>query len=239
MIKTVSFAPPRSHSSRSASQTSRKSGGKNASGSSAPQVSLSLSFDEPEPIVQSIAPAPQKAEKPAKIAKTVAPKTEIAPKIKVALKIATPKTEIAPKTKIAPAKPLQTPVVATSAVKIENPAPIEAAKPELKARKVRAPKDFAAQYGEKVVERAAVPVLETETPKKRLNKEQRAARRELIKPDEGLLARLARASQVSSIKPRSEPRGKGWKFQCGRCGQTSYFPVPAALCDCGAIAIKD
>ncbi|HEX9996494.1 MAG TPA: hypothetical protein VGB45_05065 [Abditibacterium sp.] len=210
MIKTVSFAPPRAHSSRSAASP-RKSGGKAASGSSAPQISLSLSFDEPEPI----APAPQKAEKPVKTAKSVAPKIEASPKIEAA-------------------KPLKSPDAPIVAPKVED-----AAKPALKARKVRAPKDFAAQYGEKIVERAVVPVLEAETPKKRLNKEQRAARRELIKPDEGLLARLARASQVSSIKPKSEPRGKGWKFQCGRCGQTSYFPVPAALCDCGAIAIKD
>ena len=117
--------------------------------------------------------------------------------------------------------------------------PIEAAKAEVKARKPRTPKDLGTQYGAKTSARPEIAPLEIEAPKKRLSRTEREARRALIKPNEGLLERLARASQISAAKPKSEPRGKGWKFACGRCGATSYFQTPGGLCACGTIAVKE
>lgn len=111
---------------------------------------------------------------------------------------------------------------------------------EVKARKPRVPKDLALQYGEKTTTRSEIaPPVEPESPKKRLSKTEREARRALIKPSEGLLERLARANQISHRKAQSEPRGKGWKFECGRCGTTSYFQTPGGLCGCGTIAVKE
>ncbi len=118
--------------------------------------------------------------------------------------------------------------------------PIAVAKPEVKARKPRVPKDLATQYGEKTTTRSEIaPPLEAESPKKRLSKTEREARRALIKPSEGLLERLARASQITPQKSKAAPRGKGWKFECGRCGATSYFETPGGLCGCGTIAVKE
>lgn len=117
---------------------------------------------------------------------------------------------------------------------------VAVAKPEVKARKPRVPKDLATQYGEKTTTRSEiVPPVAAESPKKRLSKTEREARRALIKPSEGLLERLARANQVSNRKPIAAPRGKGWKFECGRCGATSYFETPGGLCGCGTIAVKE
>lgn len=125
-----------------------------------------------------------------------------------------------------------------------EPAPVVEAPPiapkaQVKARKPRVPKDLATQYGEKTTTRTEIAPPAVETPKKRLSKTAREARRALIKPNESLLERLARASQIAPRKTKAEPRGKGWKFQCGRCGATSYFQTPGALCDCGTIAVKE
>jgi hypothetical protein len=198
----------------------RKSGGRAASGSPSPQTSLSLSFDD-EPV------------KAIKAPKEKTPKEAVAKVAPAEAESASTEPDVATKPKKAAAKVDSTKLDSTK---------VESTKPtlDLKGKKVRAPKDLALQYGEKPTERPTTPVIaEAETAKKRLTKVQREARRELIKPDEGLIERLARATQIQVVKPKSEPRGKGWKFMCGRCGNTSYFQIPAALCDCGAIAIKD
>lgn len=218
MSKTVSFAPPRASSSQSAAKATapasaspRKSSGRAASGSSS-SLSLSLSFED------EIVPTPPV--KPAKAAPSKTPSTK-AVSAKAPADSASPKKSNVkkPVVKVDPSKP-----------------PVE-----LKGKRVRVPKDLAEQYGGKTTEeRPNLPLpLEAETPKKRLTREQREARKQLMKPDEELLARLARVAQIPVVKAKSEPRGKGWKFVCGRCGTTSFFQVPAGLCDCGAIALKD
>lgn len=220
MIKTVSFAPPRNASSRPSKASTPKAGKRAASGSSA-QISMDLSAEIAVPVApaKSEAPAPKKA-----IAKELAPKP---------VEAKTPRTKAA-SSKPAPPEAVEVPNIFTAS----EPVAAEKAKP--KARKPRVPADLAAQYGEKPTARPEiVPLLDDKTPKKRLNKAEREARRELIKPDEGLLARLARTTQIVVKKPKSQPRGKGWKFECGRCGQTSYFETPAGLCACGAFAIKE
>lgn len=219
MIKTVSFAPPRAASSRSAAKapaSPRKASSRAASGS--PSSQTSLDFSAPETPPAPVKPASKVKDKPAK---AEAPKATAASKA-----VEIPKAKATKTTPVPPSSP--------------QPTAIKSGTEKLKGKRVYAPKDLAAQYGEKVVERpTAAPVLETVAPKKRLNKAEREARRQLIKPDEGLRERLARASQVTVKKVKSEPRGKGWKFECGRCGTVSYFQTPGAVCVCGTIAIKE
>lgn len=132
------------------------------------------------------------------------------------------------------------PFVERSEAAVEAPAPKAVAPKRLKRAKV--PVNLAEQYGQSLSRRvesgvASAPV-EEESPKKRLNRAERAARRELMAPDDELRARLHRAQNaVPSAKPQKRPRG--WRFDCGRCGQTSYFETPGALCSCGALAIKE
>jgi hypothetical protein len=224
MIKTISFAPPRSTNSRSTGKTSPapRAAGKRASGSSiAIPAQTSLDFSD--------SPAPIEAKAEVKVV-VETPQ----PKIRAKSKASAPKAEIiAP----VPSASLATPVP----ISVATEPKIEAKpKTEVKARKIRVPKDLAAQYGETPAKRPEiVPVLEPETPRKRLNKAERDARRQLIRPDEDLRARLARATEIVVVKPKAAPRGKGWKFECGRCGQTSYFETPGGLCSCGTIALKD
>lgn len=256
MIKTVSFAPPRAASSRSAAKapaSPRKTSPRAASGSPSPQIALEFSpLETPAPQVARKAPKTQAPK--AEVAKVEAPKVPSAATKTAKAEVAAPKAApAAPTTKAVTAK---APAAKTKAAKVEPAAPQAAplaeapavAKPaatktetgKLKGKRAYAPKDLAAQYGEKVVERPnAVPVLEAIAPKKRLSKVEREARRQLIKPDEGLRERLARATQITFKKPKSEPRGKGWKFECGRCGSTSYFQTPGGVCACGTIAVKE
>ena len=101
---------------------------------------------------------------------------------------------------------------------------------------------MAEQYGQSLSKRVeggveAVPV-EDETPKKRRTRAETQARRELMKPDEDLIARLLRAQNAVPTR-KAEKRPAGWRFDCGRCGHTSYFQTTGALCSCGALAIKE
>lgn len=223
MIKTVSFAPPRASGSRSNAKTSgaktvpvealrpatRAASGRNSSKAPA-QTSLELMFDSPDEPLAVTAPLATPAVKAVKKAAKTPKPTPVAIPAEIVAEVETPALKVEAKTK------------------------------EVKAKKVRVPKNLAAQYGEKTAVRPAVmPPVEVESPKKRLNKAERQARRDLMKPSEGLMERLARANQISLRKPPVEPRGKGWKFACGRCGAISYFQTPGGLCACGTIAIKE
>lgn len=142
---------------------------------------------------------------------------------------ATPKTQT-----IEPA------VVAVETSAVQSTAPQVA--PAKRVKRAKVPLNLAEQYGQSLSKRVGngveLPVAEEEAPKKRLNRAERAARRELMNPDDDLRARLLRAQNaVPSVKPEKRPRG--WRFDCGRCGRTSYFETPGALCSCGALAIKE
>lgn len=136
--------------------------------------------------------------------------------------------------------PLVEPQIEQVEVAVETQAPKPA--PAKRLKKAKVPVNLAEQYGQSLsrrVESGAVTApVEEEAPKKRLNRAERAARRELMAPDDDLRARLHRAQNVvPSAKPQKRPCG--WRFDCGRCGQTSYFETPGALCSCGALAIKE
>ncbi len=209
MIKTVSFAPPRASGSRSSAKVS---GAKTVP-------------------VETLRPVNPRAASGRTMSKT--PKAPMQTSLE--LLFDAPDEVVAPATKIKAVKP---------AAKLEEPAPNapkaeKAEAREVKAKRARVPKDLAAQYGEKAVTRAVAAPVEAEIAKKRLSKAERQARRDLIKPSEGLMERLARANQITARKPKAEPRGKGWKFVCGRCGTTSYFETPGGLCACGTIALKE
>ncbi|PQV64310.1 hypothetical protein B1R32_106156 [Abditibacterium utsteinense] len=245
MIKTVAFAPPRAANSRSIAKTSgAKPELKPVLATSAPRPTSDASASGSSLSSGSSAAKPR-AKKPS--AKTGAQTSldlfsEASDEPSVASFVAQSEVEkprVVVKTTKNQAKSESQAEVETEA-KPELKAKAEVkAKTEVKAKKVRVPKDLAAQYGEKISDRPASLSIEPESPKKRLTKVERQARRDLIKPSEGLMERLARANQISLRKPPSEPRGKGWKFACGRCGAISYFQTPGGLCTCGTIAVKE
>ncbi len=114
--------------------------------------------------------------------------------------------------------------------------------PAKKSRRPRVPANLAEQYGQNVSKRVengaeAVP-MEEEAPKKRRSRAETAARREMMVPDDDLRARLLRAQNIVPAR-KTEKRPVGWRFDCGRCGRTSYFQTGGALCACGALAIKE
>lgn len=128
------------------------------------------------------------------------------------------------------------------------PAPsVNAAQSAPRARRVRAPKNLAAQYGEKAARRAmesAAPAVEVRT---RRDAAARAKRRQAMQVDEQLLQRLARAGTASVLvvgeeaarehKPR---RARNWQTRCGKCGQQGTFKTAAALCaGCGTILLRE
>jgi hypothetical protein len=120
--------------------------------------------------------------------------------------------------------------VAAQAVKMKAP----------RTKKAAIPENLAEQYGAKLskrVESGKVDVPVADAPKKRLTKAEREARKQLLRPDEGLMERLQRATPVVTAKKVAKPRG--WRFECGRCGRVLHFQTPGALCECGAIAVKD
>ena len=125
--------------------------------------------------------------------------------------------------------------------KIEAEAPKKAKSTTPRVKRVKIPDNLGAQYGESLSKRAEngeIPVLEPETPKKRLTKVARQARRDLMRPDD-VMARLKRLNDLPVRKAPVEKREKGWKFECGRCAKVSYFQTPGGICDCGALAIKE
>ncbi len=108
-----------------------------------------------------------------------------------------------------------------------------------KSRRPRVPADFAQSYGENRKEKAAPAPTATER-KARKTSEQRARLRQIMTPDDELVARLSRAS-VSSVIPRrtAARRKQDWDSRCGKCGVAATFSTPAALCaKCGAIVVR-
>ena len=106
-----------------------------------------------------------------------------------------------------------------------------------KIKRSRAPKDLALQYGGAATEEISRPVAEKVAPRKRLTREAKAARSQMLRPDDNVLQRLQQANAIEVKKPAN--RGRGWEFECGCCGRISRFQTPAAICECGAIAVKE
>ena len=240
MIKTVSFAPPRANSRSSAKASTAQPIAVAAVEAPRPTNESAASGRLPIPPKAKKASAKSSAKAPAQVSLDLFFDAPEEPNIS-AVSVETKKPIAKSQATSARATKNEEPVAAEST---KNQAQSEGkvavkAKAEVKAKKVRVPKDLAAQYGEKTVERPVITPLEPDAPKKRLSKAERQARHDLMKPSEGLMERLARANQISLRKPASEPRGKGWKFACGRCGAISYFQTPCGLCACGTIAVKE
>lgn len=265
MIKTTSFAPPRARSgaTHAASRTLRASSRKSLSAGETPVAkvrSLSQSAQTPtakmpRPFAKKVAPDASQPNlfedveiEPVQVpvSTKIPAKTEAVRTAKA--KIVTAKMQSVPETspkeiKVASATSKIEVVPPEIALKIEA-APKAKAKPKSvnpRAKRAKVPDNLAEQYGAKVAKRAEMPeivVLEPETPKRRLTKTERQARRDLMKPDD-VLARLQAAQNIPLRQMPVEKREKGWKFQCGRCGTTSYFQTPGGVCECGALAIRE
>ncbi|RYG53338.1 hypothetical protein EON80_32825 [bacterium] len=232
------------------------------------QPSLEALFPAPTPVpeisaaqarelIQSTAPKPRSKAKAAPslvapITSQPVPEIEtIMPSTSPALK-KTPRPRATKSNDPSPVTP-QVPAIVAARIEIEaapvevaeataeKPAPRKAVSEGKKSRRPRVPTNLAEQYGQslsKRVENGAEDVTEDDSPKKRLSRAERQARRELMNPDDDLLARLHRVhNAVPTAKPVKRP--PGWRFDCGRCGQTSYFRTSGALCNCGALAIKE
>lgn len=162
----------------------------------------------------------------------------------------------------APAKKVAAPKPAKSAVKVaasktavqktatEKTSPATSAeKPAVKAKRVRAPKNLAAQYGESEAEnkpRAASEILLEPPKKSRRTAKARAKRHEAMQVDDDLLQRLARAGSASSLvigeeeAPAKARRSRKWEIMCGKCGHDQSAKTAAALCDgCGTILLRE
>jgi len=112
-----------------------------------------------------------------------------------------------------------------------------------KAKRPRVPADFAERYGENRKDRKVTAALPVAEKKARKTAEQREKLRQLMTPDDDILQRLARAASGSSRpapRPKKATRSKSeWESRCGKCGITTTFSTPAALCaKCGAIAVR-
>lgn len=115
-----------------------------------------------------------------------------------------------------------------------------------KARRVRAPKDLATQYGEKATRTPRV--TEATARRARRDAQARERLRQIMTPDEDVMRRLSRAGAISSslISDEEPPRrtqkprrARQWDWRCGKCGAKDSFSTPAALCArCGAIAVR-
>ena len=202
-------------------------------------VSLAFDFSEsPQP-----APAKTEAVKTVSVKPAAAKAKTVSSAPKPAAKTAASKLETA-KTETVKTETVKTETVKTARVAPENPvsqASASVTPPKTpKKRRAKVPDNLAEQYGAKVsrrVESGATQIPVEEAPKKRLSKAERAARKELLRPDEGLLERLKR---VSTLAPAPKvARVKGWRFECGRCRRVTHFQSQAGLCECGAIAIKE
>lgn len=126
----------------------------------------------------------------------------------------------------------------------------------VQAKRVRAPKDLAKQYGEQT--RKPRPAKTTQKERRaRRSAAAKARLQEWMTPDEQLLARLARAGVIaSSLAPEgalhddakfkapktpgaATRRPRKWESRCGKCGALSTFKSAAGVCaKCGAIAVR-
>ena len=268
MIKTVSFAPPRS--ARAAAKPAGKSASKPAKVQPARAVATAAVADKPAktqparatsgsslaPRTEENAVAPRRrAAQNSNLAldfevaptevetKATAPKktraAKTAPAPVASTTAATAPATVAPAAKISTkSRAAETAEVAQIEDVVAEPekAPLET-KVAPKIKRSRAPKDLALQYGGAATEDVPRPVAEKPTPRKRLTREAKAARSQMLRPDDDVLQRLQQANAVEVKKTAS--RGRGWEFECGRCGRVSRFQTPAAICACGAIAVKE
>ncbi len=273
MIKTVSFAPPRS---ARAAKAVGKSASKPAPAQPARAANAATSsLTQPARVLSGSSPISQIEEKSATPRRRAATKT-VAPEVAVSevavsevaaaevavseikSKVATPKKSRA--AKVAPATAATSPAsAATDANPATNRAaktteiaalvviaPVEIAREASKSEPIiapkikrsRVPKDLALQYGASPESDVAPRVVaEKPAPRKRLTREAKAARSQMLRPDDGVLQRLQQANAIEVKKPAS--RGRGWEFECGRCGRISCFQTPGAICACGAIAVRE
>lgn len=235
MIKTVSFAPPRAvRAAASSNKTLGKNANSRAASSSAPA--------KPSPVKTQVATSSANSAKA-----EIAPATLNVVEARAAL---TPKKPRA--AKVAPDAPAETVVAEVkpakrSASKMQTAEKIEEITDETvvatekaapKAKRSRVPKDLAAQYGG-AAETESVPrrVVETVAPRKRLTRAKKEARSQLLRADDEVLQRLQQANAIAAKKP--ERRGRGWEFECGCCGRITRFQTPGAICECGAIAVRE
>ena len=230
MIKTISFAPPRApRPPKSAGKTSGKSANARVASSAVPAKS---------PPAKTQTANVQSPKTPTAKASASAPATLDVSKVRAALQQnAAPAkkpraAKSAPVAKAAAQSAVASEESKTSATKVvENKAtPV--------AKRSRVPKDLAAQYGgAPAIEDVPRHVVEASAPRKRLTRAKKEARSQLLRADDSVLQRLQQANAVEAKKPAS--RGRGWEFECGCCGRVSRFGTPAALCQCGAIAVKE
>lgn len=268
MIKTVSFAPPRS--ARAAAKAAGKSASKPAkvqparatvASASGAAVAARPAKTQSARATSGSSVTPRPEETGASPRRRAAQNSGKTPE--VAVVEAEPKVIAAKKTraaKVVPATAATSPVgaepaaqtpaqrgvakTAKAAEKIEvapQPTPTEPkteTKVAPKVRRSRAPKDLALQYGAApATEDVARNVVEKPAPRKRLTREAKAARSQMLRPDDDVLQRLQQANAVEAKKPAS--RGRGWEFECGRCGRITRFQTPGAICACGAIAVRE
>ncbi len=147
-------------------------------------------------------------------------------------------------------------VRAEKAVKVQKAVEVQTEKPLPeksitlpKAKRVRAPKNLAAQYGEIESANQPRPTAEIllEPPKKsRRTAKARAKRQEAMQVDDDLLQRLARVGSASSLvigepeTPTKARRSRIWEVMCGKCGHEQKSKTPATLCDgCGTILLRE
>jgi hypothetical protein len=135
------------------------------------------------------------------------------------------------------------------AAKSVSPKVAAASNKAVRATKKRAPKDLAAQYGEK--EKTPRKSAAVKVPRKRRDAAARARLQEVIAPDEELLLRLARVGAISSsLAPNGADekparvaktrRSRKWEARCGKCGKSAQYKSSAALCaGCGAILVRE
>jgi hypothetical protein len=131
--------------------------------------------------------------------------------------------------------------MAVAAAAVVKPATMTG-KGENKAKRARVPVDLAAQYGERVNDKAAarVDAIETKTRRPRRDAAARAKLKELLRPDESVVERLARLHSAGTTRPRAvSRRSKHWETRCGKCGTAGKFAGAATLCArCGTILIR-
>lgn len=196
-----------------------------------PQIIVTLTLPltvEPEPAPAAPKPARQKRSVPAVEPAAPAPAPAPAP---------------AAKTK-APAKPAPAKAKASTpkAKGKAKAAAEEMPKPVKRRGLSKVPDNLAEQYGQNLSRRAVAPApeVEQETARKRMTREEREKRRQLMAPDPGLLQRLARAHAAASTAPKRVSKPRGWELCCGRCGTVTRFTTPGGICPkCGAIGVKE
>ncbi len=229
MIKTVSFAPPRAV--RTAA-SSNKNSGKGANTRAASSVALAKS--SPAKVQSPTQVAPSKTKNPESVTATLdfdaTPEAAPAPKKPRVSKIA---ANVESKSVKRDAAKVADELAATAP---QPPASQPVAAP--KAKRSRVPKDLAAQYGgASQTEEAPRRAIETVAPRKRLTRAKKEARSQLLRADDEVLQRLQQANAIEAKKP--ERRGRGWEFECGCCGRVTRFQTPGAICECGAIAVRE